>query len=304
MNHYRDKGYRVGFISGLRGEKSEIRSVGVTFPDTPVNRSRGKRWYRLLMIDLWLVFVGGAMIGMLLPTIFEALVRNFTDSMHAVSPKLRQRIEGDPRQTAPAVALRHPRAERRVLRERRLRVGRRRGTRPVLTVQRRMLGVMSTGEAPVLPGALWFARLVFVSIGVLLLVALAFGFLAPDQEAGASGESGSGVAGPLVWLGPVAMLVLGLQLRAGGIAIRVALALVVVFLVSGSVAIAAQDFVFGGLGGGGVGLVATLVGLVAMPLLYLAVVLMFLPSSNTYAREVRRLRFAAPPGPPAQPQPE
>jgi len=166
-----------------------------------------------------------------------------------------------------------------------------------------MLGVMSTGEAPVLPGALWFTRLVFVSIGVLLLVALAFGFLAPDQEAGASGESGSGVAGPLVWLGPIAMLVLGLQLRAGGIAIRVTLAVVVVFLVSGSVAIAAQDFVFGGLGGG-VGLVATLVGLVAMPLLYLAVVLMFLPSSNAYAREARRLRFAAPPEPPALPKPE
>ncbi|WP_245811929.1 Nramp family divalent metal transporter [Actinophytocola xinjiangensis] len=154
MNHYRDKGYgmgyRVGYLSGLRGEKTEIRSVGVTFPDTAVNRSRWKRWYKLLMIDLWLVFFGGAMIGMLLPTIlmshvvqtsgqtpttanvptftaehlgaqygvgmfylmlvvgvlvlfstqlgiFEALVRNFTDSMHAVSPRLRRRIEGDPR---------------------------------------------------------------------------------------------------------------------------------------------------------------------------------------------------------------
>ncbi|GAB3458496.1 Nramp family divalent metal transporter [Actinophytocola sediminis] len=154
MNHYRDKGYgmgyRVGFISGMRGEKTELRSVGVTFPDTPVNQQRWRRWYKLLKIDLWLVFFGGAMIGMLLPTIlmshvvqtsgeqpttanvptftaeqlgaqygsgmfylmlvvgvlvlfstqlgiFEALVRNFTDSMHAVSPKLRRRLEGDPR---------------------------------------------------------------------------------------------------------------------------------------------------------------------------------------------------------------
>ncbi|HUQ60973.1 hypothetical protein [Lentzea sp.] len=29
--------------------------------------------------------------------IFEALVRNFTDAMHAVSPRLRARIEEDPR---------------------------------------------------------------------------------------------------------------------------------------------------------------------------------------------------------------
>jgi hypothetical protein len=154
MNHYRDKGYgmgsKVGFISGMRGERQELKAVGVTFPDTPENETRWKRWYRLLMIDLWVVFFGGAMIGMLLPTIlmahvvntsgetptdanvptftathlgnqygsfvfyvmlgvgvlilfstqlgiFEALVRNFTDSVHAISPKLRARLEGDPR---------------------------------------------------------------------------------------------------------------------------------------------------------------------------------------------------------------
>ena len=154
MNHYRDKGYgmgsKVGFISGMRGERTELLPVGVTFPDTPENETRWKRWYRLLMIDLWVVFFGGAMIGILLPTIlmahvvatsgetptdanvptftathlgnqygsfvfylmlgvgvlilfstqlgiFEALVRNFTDSVHAISPKLRARLEGDPR---------------------------------------------------------------------------------------------------------------------------------------------------------------------------------------------------------------
>jgi hypothetical protein len=154
MNHYRDKGYgmgsRVGFLSGMRGKQEEVLPVGVTFPDTPENESRWKRWYKLLMIDLWVVFFGGAMIGMLLPTIlmahvvntsgerpttenvptftaerlgdqygsfvfylmlgvgvlilfstqlgiFEALVRNFTDAAHATSPKLRRRIEGDPR---------------------------------------------------------------------------------------------------------------------------------------------------------------------------------------------------------------
>lgn len=154
MSHYRDKGYgmghRVGFISGMRGERKEIKPVGVTFPDTPENTALWKRWYRLLRLDMWGVFFAGAMIGMLLPTIlmshlvatsgvaptaanvptytaeqlgqqygpglfylmllvgvlilfstqlgiFEALVRNFTDAVHATSPKLRARIEGDPR---------------------------------------------------------------------------------------------------------------------------------------------------------------------------------------------------------------
>lgn len=154
MNHYRDKGYgmgsKVGFLSGMRGERQEVRPVGVTFPDTPENKTRWRKWYRLLMIDLWVVFFGGAMLGMLLPTIlmaqvvstsgetpttenvptftathlgdqygsfmfylmlgvgvlilfstqlgiFEALVRNFTDAVHATSPRMRRRLEGDPR---------------------------------------------------------------------------------------------------------------------------------------------------------------------------------------------------------------
>ncbi|OXM64352.1 Nramp family divalent metal transporter [Amycolatopsis thermalba] len=73
MNHYRDKGYgmgyRVGFISGLRGGRTELRHSGVTFPDDAANTSRWKRWYRLLLIDLWGVFFVGAMVGMLLPTV-------------------------------------------------------------------------------------------------------------------------------------------------------------------------------------------------------------------------------------------
>jgi len=82
MNHYRDKGYgmgyRVGFLSGMRGKQEEVRAVGVTFTDTPENASRWRRWYRLLMIDLWLVFFCGAMIGMLLPTVLMAHVVNST----------------------------------------------------------------------------------------------------------------------------------------------------------------------------------------------------------------------------------
>ncbi|MGH2556011.1 MAG: Nramp family divalent metal transporter [Actinomycetota bacterium] len=73
MTHYRDKGYgmghRVGFISGLRGAKKEILPVGVTFPDDDKNAQLWKRWYRLLLLDMWGVFFVGAMLGMLLPTI-------------------------------------------------------------------------------------------------------------------------------------------------------------------------------------------------------------------------------------------
>jgi len=73
MSHYRDKGYgmghRVGFISGMRGERRDLLAVGVTFRDTPENEALWKRWMRLLHIDQWVVFFCGAMIGMLLPTI-------------------------------------------------------------------------------------------------------------------------------------------------------------------------------------------------------------------------------------------
>ncbi|SDH59892.1 Nramp family divalent metal transporter [Nonomuraea jiangxiensis] len=76
MGHYRDKGYgmghRVGYIAGLRGERNEIRASGVTFPDNELNRGRWRRWYRLLMVDMWGVFFVGAMLGMLLPTILMA----------------------------------------------------------------------------------------------------------------------------------------------------------------------------------------------------------------------------------------
>ncbi|HEX4817153.1 MAG TPA: Nramp family divalent metal transporter [Nonomuraea sp.] len=76
MGHYRDKGYgmghRVGYISGLRGDRREILASGVTFPDDDRNRGLWRRWYRLLLTDMWGVFFVGAMLGMLLPTILMA----------------------------------------------------------------------------------------------------------------------------------------------------------------------------------------------------------------------------------------
>ncbi|MGI5289114.1 Nramp family divalent metal transporter [Nonomuraea polychroma] len=73
MGHYRDKGYgmghRVGYIAGLRGERRQILASGVTFPDDELNRGLWRRWYRLLLTDMWGVFFVGAILGMLLPTI-------------------------------------------------------------------------------------------------------------------------------------------------------------------------------------------------------------------------------------------
>jgi hypothetical protein len=73
VGHYRDKGYgmghRAGHLSGLRGERQQVLASGVTFPDDELNRGRWRRWYRLLLTDMWGVFFVGAMLGMLLPTI-------------------------------------------------------------------------------------------------------------------------------------------------------------------------------------------------------------------------------------------
>jgi hypothetical protein len=76
MGHYRDKGYgmghRVGFISGMRGERRQLLVSGVTFPDDAKNTALWRRWYRLLLTDMWGIFFVGAMLGMLLPTILMA----------------------------------------------------------------------------------------------------------------------------------------------------------------------------------------------------------------------------------------
>ena len=77
MGHYRDKGYgmgyRTGFISGLRGERQRAAGQRRHLPRRrrPTPR-RWRRWYRLLLADMWGVFFVGAMLGMLLPTILMA----------------------------------------------------------------------------------------------------------------------------------------------------------------------------------------------------------------------------------------
>ncbi|MNC98824.1 hypothetical protein D3C83_169000 [compost metagenome] len=68
MGHYRDKGYgmghRAGHFCGLRGDQQKIRDCGFAFPDDPVNASVWRRWMKLLYLDQYGIFLGGALVGM------------------------------------------------------------------------------------------------------------------------------------------------------------------------------------------------------------------------------------------------
>ncbi|PWH14263.1 MAG: hypothetical protein DDG60_08255 [Anaerolineae bacterium] len=77
INYYRDKGYgmghRVGFISGLiGGEKSEVKTSGVTFRENEKNAQLWNRWWRFLQLDQWGVFFIGALLGMFIPSLLVA----------------------------------------------------------------------------------------------------------------------------------------------------------------------------------------------------------------------------------------
>ena len=72
MNYYRDKGYGMGSRAGyipalLGGEKREVAAVGTTFRETPENEALWRRWFNFLQAEMWLVFVPGALLGILLP---------------------------------------------------------------------------------------------------------------------------------------------------------------------------------------------------------------------------------------------
>ena len=76
MNYYRDKGYgmgsKTGYIPGLLAraeELPEVAPVGTTFPETERNATVWRRWYRFLVLEMWGIFVPGAIIGMLMPGI-------------------------------------------------------------------------------------------------------------------------------------------------------------------------------------------------------------------------------------------
>jgi hypothetical protein len=74
MNYYRDKGYGMGSRAGyipalLGGEKHEVAAIGTTFRETPENAAIWNRWFNFLKAEMWIVFVPGALLGLLLPGI-------------------------------------------------------------------------------------------------------------------------------------------------------------------------------------------------------------------------------------------
>jgi hypothetical protein len=73
MNHYRDKGLRHGLPDRLHRRAARREAGGgrrrVTFPDDEKNAALWKRWMGYLNLDMWVIFFGGAMIGMFLPII-------------------------------------------------------------------------------------------------------------------------------------------------------------------------------------------------------------------------------------------
>ena len=83
MSYYRDKGYgmgsRTGYIPALLSkDRREVRPVGATFRDTPENAGRWRRWYRFLVLDMWAVFLPGAIIGIFMPGILVAHLADTT----------------------------------------------------------------------------------------------------------------------------------------------------------------------------------------------------------------------------------
>jgi hypothetical protein len=76
MNYYRDKGYgmgaRSGYIPGMLARAEDVPDVdpvGTTFRETDDNSRRWSRWFNFLQLEMWLIFVPGALIGILMPSI-------------------------------------------------------------------------------------------------------------------------------------------------------------------------------------------------------------------------------------------
>jgi hypothetical protein len=83
MNYYRDKGYAMGARAGylpalLGGAERQVAPVGTTFRETPQNAALWRRWWRYLTVEMWIVFVPGALIGILMPAILVSYLQGQT----------------------------------------------------------------------------------------------------------------------------------------------------------------------------------------------------------------------------------
>ena len=85
MNYYRDKGYgmgsRSGYIPGLLARAEEVPDVdpvGTTFRETEENSRLWSRWFNFLQLEMWIIFVPGALIGILMPSILVSYLAQRT----------------------------------------------------------------------------------------------------------------------------------------------------------------------------------------------------------------------------------
>ncbi len=77
IGYYRDKGYgmgtRMGFLGGLLGRRpTSLDAVGKIFPESEKNTRTWKRWFRILVVDQWVIYFIGALVGMVVPSILVA----------------------------------------------------------------------------------------------------------------------------------------------------------------------------------------------------------------------------------------
>jgi hypothetical protein len=73
-NWARDKGYGMsqhcGYIpAAIGGHHVNLAHTGFVFPDDAASRERWRGWWRLIRADQWVVFCGGAILGMMLPAL-------------------------------------------------------------------------------------------------------------------------------------------------------------------------------------------------------------------------------------------
>lgn len=74
INYYRDKGFGMGFragaIGGLFGGRQQpIQPIGRVFREDEKNAALWKRWFRFLLIDQWMIYFVGVLVGMIFPSI-------------------------------------------------------------------------------------------------------------------------------------------------------------------------------------------------------------------------------------------
>jgi hypothetical protein len=73
-NWARDKGYGMGGVTGyipaaVGGKKVHLAHSGFTFPPDELNMARWRGWWRVVRMDQWVIYLIGAILGMLLPAV-------------------------------------------------------------------------------------------------------------------------------------------------------------------------------------------------------------------------------------------